>query len=191
MSLSYYPESLYNDTMQDNILINHDGSAILSDFGLSRRISSALFSSTSQDMGNTAWLAPELLIGNQIAKHTKMSDVWACGMTLMVLRSFLFIEPLSTTNRLSYLRNYSGMSCHINPSPLLKFSTPLSVIINSPNVLGRTLPLCGMCAESAGIRFPTSVHQSLQLFCLCGACVHRISTPAVGISTKNVLRYHL
>jgi serine/threonine protein kinase len=79
--------SPHNKGTQDNILISRKGGAILSDFGLSRQVSSALFSNATQVLGNPAWMAPELLVVNAEIKYTKMSDIWACGMTLMV--SFL------------------------------------------------------------------------------------------------------
>ena len=68
---------------QANILISNNGRAIVSDFGLSRTLTHSKFSSTLNP-GNYAWVAPELFDADKKVEHTIESDIWACGMTILV-----------------------------------------------------------------------------------------------------------
>ena len=71
-------------TLQDNILINQEGIAVLNDFGLARTVSSSVFAATNIP-GNVAWTASEITLSMTDAyQHTKESDVWSCGMTILV-----------------------------------------------------------------------------------------------------------
>ena len=69
---------------QDNILVNQEGMAVLNDFGLSRAVSSSVFAVTTTP-GNVAWTAPEIILSTTNSyQHTKESDIWSCGMTILV-----------------------------------------------------------------------------------------------------------
>ena len=69
---------------QDNILINIDGSPILSDFGISRMlVESHTITGTKELKGSVRYMAIELFTGPrglQHCLHTKATDVWAFGM---------------------------------------------------------------------------------------------------------------
>ena len=81
--LFLYSLKWYN---KDNILISNKGKAIVSDFGLSRTLTCSKFSSTLT-AGNYAWVAPELFEYTNLDEkfeHTIESDIWACGMTILV-----------------------------------------------------------------------------------------------------------
>ena len=75
------PQTSILNGFQDNVIASRKGQAIVTDFGLSKVLTSNLLSST-KNMGNPAWCAPELL--EEEAVHTLESDVWACGMTILV-----------------------------------------------------------------------------------------------------------
>ena len=68
---------------QDNILLSHDLTPVVADFGLSRMIPDFLMTRTTTGVkGTPRWTAPELFdLGEG---PTKESDVWALGMTLSV-----------------------------------------------------------------------------------------------------------
>ena len=56
----------------------------MNDFGLSRAVSSSVFAVTNT-LGNVAWTAPEITLSTSISyRHTQESDVWSCGMTILV-----------------------------------------------------------------------------------------------------------
>ncbi|KAG0692935.1 kinase-like domain-containing protein [Suillus ampliporus] len=71
---------IHGDLTGPNILITRDGSARLSDFGLSR-IGSADASWTSTLNGNLRWMAPELFGENNglPVRPTKKSDIYSFG----------------------------------------------------------------------------------------------------------------
>lgn len=72
------------DPAQANILIDDEGSARLSDFGLitlSEVEGNAFQVTQGPDGGSTRWMSPELIMGS--TKRSKESDVYAFGMTVV------------------------------------------------------------------------------------------------------------
>ena len=65
---------------QSNILVNVHGGGLVADFGLSACVSDEPVS--SEPGGNQAWMAPELF--HDGGHHTKESDIWSVGATILV-----------------------------------------------------------------------------------------------------------
>jgi hypothetical protein len=78
--------------IQDNILINVDGSPILADFGVSRMLfESHTVTGTKELKGCVRYMAIELLTGPRgviHCLHTKATDVWGFGMVAYVCGMF-------------------------------------------------------------------------------------------------------
>ena len=89
---------VYSDTEKDNILVDDQKDAVLSDFGLTR-INDTIFKSINSTVqsGNPRWTAPELLLSS-ISDDLKASyaephilwgvptprcDIWSFGMTCL------------------------------------------------------------------------------------------------------------
>ena len=82
-----YSESLH----QSNILVSDDGRPLLADFGLSVSTSSTSLAATTYhgQKGSLRWMAKELHSnstddGLENPKHTRMTDIWALGMVILV-----------------------------------------------------------------------------------------------------------
>ena len=72
---------------QDNILISPTKKAVISDFGCAQMvadISRSIGKVTTTTKGSLAFWSPELLVGQDAARQSKESDVWAFGMTVYV-----------------------------------------------------------------------------------------------------------
>lgn len=82
-----YPFYL-TSVQQSNVLVNNNGKACLSDFGLGRLLEVSGFT-TKQVGGTCRWMAYELIYddGEQPAQHTRETDVWAFGMTILEVRA--------------------------------------------------------------------------------------------------------
>ena len=83
--------------IQDNILISHDGRAVLSDFGISRLlVNNITVEGTTSFKGSMRWTAPELIVPpNEPQAHsfqTMASDVWAFGMVIYVCFMETFMD---------------------------------------------------------------------------------------------------
>lgn len=73
------------------MLVNGDGRAVLSDFGLSRVPyggSSGLTTTRGGSKGTTRWCSPEILNGEA---GTPQSDMWAWGCLVLEVRRTLFL----------------------------------------------------------------------------------------------------
>ncbi|CCO31792.1 Putative serine/threonine-protein kinase/receptor R818 [Rhizoctonia solani AG-1 IB] len=74
---------VHGDIKALNVLVSFDGTAKLTDFGLSTMAGSSIgFSATSTaQAGSIRWVAPELLLED--SDKGKSSDVYALGMTIL------------------------------------------------------------------------------------------------------------
>ncbi|KAJ7831735.1 hypothetical protein B0H13DRAFT_246390 [Mycena leptocephala] len=72
---------VHGDLCGRNILINNEGRACLTDFGLASFVEWDTSIKSSTRGGSTRWMAPELLLPspNTVSKGTPPSDVWAFG----------------------------------------------------------------------------------------------------------------
>jgi len=70
---------LHRDVKPSNILLDADGTAALSDFGLARTPASTRLTEEGQVLGTPHYLAPELIEGRQA---TRATDVYALGCVL-------------------------------------------------------------------------------------------------------------
>jgi serine/threonine protein kinase len=81
------------------VLVDTHGTALLTDFGLSRMMEDSTLWNTTASVakGTIRWMAPELLDGT-VQTVTKEADIWAFGMTAYVrnFRNFK-IEGASLT----------------------------------------------------------------------------------------------
>ena len=70
-----------------NILIDEQGKARITDFGLLSITESKAFLSSftaHKEGGSVRWMAPELFADNvELCIHTAASDVWACGCLII------------------------------------------------------------------------------------------------------------
>jgi len=99
---------VHGDLRGTNILINSDGSACLTDFGLTDLIETLDNVSTSHHQGSTRWLAPELIHPDDFAmesfQKTRATDVYAFAYVCLEIYTGSF--PLLTlqTTRRSYIK---------------------------------------------------------------------------------------
>ncbi|KAF8144356.1 kinase-like domain-containing protein, partial [Mycena galopus ATCC 62051] len=65
-----------------NVLVDEDGHACLTDFGLAIFIDSESSGQSSRRGGTIPWMAPELLLpsAGEPARATRASDMWAFGL---------------------------------------------------------------------------------------------------------------
>ncbi|CAE6514670.1 unnamed protein product [Rhizoctonia solani] len=93
--------TIHGDLKAVNVLVSSDGIARLSDFDFSviSEVSSLMFSETSNSrLGSLRWAAPELLVA-EAPKRTTQCDVYAMGMTFLVipyLKLVFFFHSLTT-----------------------------------------------------------------------------------------------
>jgi len=73
---------LHRDVKPSNVLLERDGTAALSDFGLSRMADSTRVTDAGVLLGTPHYLAPELIAGGDATTH---SDVYAFGCVLYEL----------------------------------------------------------------------------------------------------------
>ncbi|KAJ7938081.1 hypothetical protein B0H13DRAFT_1943315 [Mycena leptocephala] len=69
---------VHGDMCARNILMDTDGRACLTDFGLATFMESDTSIQTSTQSGSVRWMAPELLLSEH-SKRTEASDIWAFG----------------------------------------------------------------------------------------------------------------
>ena len=79
LSAAHAAGVVHRDVKPSNILVNAEGQAKLSDFGIARAEADASLTQTGLVTGSPAYLAPEVASG-QLA--TPASDVWSLGATL-------------------------------------------------------------------------------------------------------------
>ncbi|KAI9561450.1 hypothetical protein GHT06_012407 [Daphnia sinensis] len=91
---------VHRDIKPENILISKSGQMKLSDFGLSKQISTRDTCSMSGIKGTLLWMAPELRGNNEPNKATPKCDVFPCGCVFFVFltRENGGIHPFGVTN---------------------------------------------------------------------------------------------
>ncbi|KAG2036677.1 kinase-like domain-containing protein [Suillus americanus] len=89
-----YQNIIHGDLMPSNVLINENGKALLSDFGLSRLLAdheTSFFASHSP--GAIRWAAPEIIpldtdkLNERVSKPNKASDIYSFGCIMMQVLS--------------------------------------------------------------------------------------------------------
>ena len=70
---------IHRDVKPSNVLIDRDGSARLTDFGIARPENATELTATGQVLGTLKYMAPEVLAGSPA---TERSDLYACGVVL-------------------------------------------------------------------------------------------------------------
>jgi serine/threonine protein kinase len=70
---------IHRDVKPSNVLLDRDGSARLTDFGIAHPENATELTGTGQVLGTLKYMAPEVLAGNPA---TERSDLYACGVVL-------------------------------------------------------------------------------------------------------------
>ncbi|KAI6150061.1 kinase-like domain-containing protein [Pisolithus thermaeus] len=93
---------IHGDLKGDNVLIDQNGRALLTDFGLSVHINSSFTMTVNSPCGGSLyWMAPELVEDKGAIPATTKSDVWSFGMTALVCQVALLLSdglPMSFRN---------------------------------------------------------------------------------------------
>jgi hypothetical protein len=70
---------IHRDVKPSNVLLDRDGNARLTDFGIARPENATELTATGQVLGTLKYMAPEVLAGSPA---TERSDLYACGVVL-------------------------------------------------------------------------------------------------------------
>lgn len=79
---------IHRDIKPENIGINHNGEAVLIDFGVSADVENRKDDTLDQNMGSYMFFAPEMFLrGQEGGSEIKgeRTDLWALGITLYYL----------------------------------------------------------------------------------------------------------
>ncbi|MFD3546734.1 protein kinase [Streptomyces sp. NPDC058655] len=110
---------VHHDVKPSNVLLHHDGSPRLADFGLSRTVHDRSLSGSETLVGTLAYMAPEQFLGHGASPA---GDVYALGLTLL--------------EALTGHREYQGTPVEVGTAHLLH---PPRVPAGLPDGLGRLL----------------------------------------------------
>ncbi|EDQ84880.1 uncharacterized protein MONBRDRAFT_29871 [Monosiga brevicollis MX1] len=107
-ALVYLADNLntfHRDVKPANVLLAHDGSVKLCDFGICKRVAPEQVLRATTKVGCYAYLPPERLL-NQVANYDSRTDVWALGVTCLQLGTLARCPiPLRDDFRLLQLMN--------------------------------------------------------------------------------------
>ncbi|KAG9318468.1 kinase-like domain-containing protein [Chiua virens] len=102
------PPIIHGDLKGDNVLVDDEGHARLGDFGQSYASDTGKYlDSTRVGLANSPlhWMAPELLLGGEIAKTTVKSDIYSFGCVLYeMLSGHIPFEELPPKDMLQCIR---------------------------------------------------------------------------------------
>lgn len=70
---------VHRDMKPDNIILDNEGNAYLTDFGIAKRLGYKAITSMGVVLGSPAYLTPEQILGAEISART---DIFSLGMTL-------------------------------------------------------------------------------------------------------------
>jgi len=73
---------IHRDLKPDNIVLDEDGKAYLTDFGIAKRKGYTALTSVGMVMGSPSYLSPEQIMGEEISPRT---DIYALGFTIYEL----------------------------------------------------------------------------------------------------------
>ncbi|MEV4064202.1 serine/threonine-protein kinase [Nonomuraea dietziae] len=110
---------LHRDVKPDNVLLAHDGSAVLTDFGLAALDEDASVTRSGMVVGTPAYMAPERATGGP---SLPASDLWSLGALL-----YAAVEGLSPFHR-SHVLATLGAVVHDEPPPMVKAGALAPVI---------------------------------------------------------------
>jgi serine/threonine protein kinase len=146
-----------NNTTQENILVNDDLEATLTDFGISRILQISGFTMTTT-AGTWRFMAPELLEAEDepITQVTASTDVWAFSMIVLEMRTLV-----DAFNPQSYMEHrYSPNAFHSGTLRTMPKSLRLSqlVFVPSDGAIRRSMMRFGTNWNRVGISKPASDH---------------------------------
>ncbi|WP_370018740.1 protein kinase domain-containing protein [Planotetraspora sp. GP83] len=110
---------LHRDVKPDNVLMAHDGRAVLTDFGIAAMEDDSPVTRTGMLIGTPAFIAPERAAG---AQAQRASDLWSLGVTL-----FLAVEGRSPFHRGHALATLAAVM-YEEPGPLHRAGSLAPVI---------------------------------------------------------------
>jgi serine/threonine protein kinase KIN1/2 len=78
---------IHRDIKPENIGINHNGEAVLIDFGVSADVQNKKDDKMEQNMGSYLFYAPEMFMRDQdgVEIRGEQTDIWALGVTFYYL----------------------------------------------------------------------------------------------------------
>ena len=119
---------LHRDVKPDNILVAHDGSIFLVDFGIAKIAGDITLTATDTVIGTPEFMAPERFSGDSVGPA---ADLWALGVTL-----FCALEGYSPFRRDGEERRDAIVSAILHtPTPALRSQGRLAEVV--PRLLNK------------------------------------------------------
>lgn len=169
MDILQVADGLFISCTQGNILSSPSGVPLIADFGISR-LPSATMTCTTNVKGTMRWMAVELIFSPRLdpsdlhsppSSHTKSTDVWAFGMTVLV-RLVMMISSIGRLLTSAACRSYGRKNRRME----IFTQTGSSSSRLHRGLCRRRLPMLplrshishfGTCAGSAGARLLVTV----------------------------------